>query len=103
MPVIVSGDMMAAGTPSGAADWLELIGDGWRIESSDGALRRYAGNDLVEERQFDRLADLQGGFDGTIRHFVEALVADRPFETDVEDNLKTLRLVEEAYETLPGG
>ncbi len=97
MPVIVSGDMMAAGTPSGAADWLELIGDGWRIETSDGAFHRYAGNDLVEECYFDRLDDLQAGFDGTIRHFVEALVGDRPFETDVADNLKTLRLVEAAY------
>ncbi len=103
MPVIVSGDMMAAGTPSGAADWLELIGDGWRIESSDGAYRRYAGNELVEERHFDRLDDLQAGFDGTIRHFVEALVGDLPFETDVEDNLKTLRLVEEAYGASWGG
>jgi hypothetical protein len=33
----------------------------------------------------------------TIRHFIECLTHDRPFETPPEDNLKTLRLVEDCY------
>jgi len=35
--------------------------------------------------------------ENAIAHFVEALRTGKPFETDCLDNLKTLRLVEDAY------
>lgn len=39
----------------------------------------------------------------TIRHFVEALRHGTPFETDIEDNLRTLSAVIAAYESLDSG
>jgi D-apiose dehydrogenase len=39
----------------------------------------------------------QASYNNAIAHFVEALRGGKPFETDRLDNLKTLRLVEEAY------
>ncbi|MGQ9777359.1 MAG: hypothetical protein ACUVQ9_09120 [Thermodesulfobacteriota bacterium] len=39
----------------------------------------------------------QASYNNAIAHFVEALRSGQPFETDRLDNLKTLRLVDEAY------
>jgi len=47
--------------------------------------------------------DYQASFDGAIGHFVDCLTSDAPFETDVRDNLETLRLVEEAYAAAGAG
>ena len=33
----------------------------------------------------------------TILHFIDALMAGTPFETSPQDNLRTLRLVEDIY------
>jgi predicted dehydrogenase len=50
-----------------------------------------------QQESFDFARDYQGSFDGAIRHFVDCLINGAPFETDVRDNLETLRLVEESY------
>ena len=47
---------------------------------------------------FDFARDYQASFDRAIGHFVDGLVTGAPFETDVRDNLETLRLVEQAYD-----
>ena len=39
----------------------------------------------------------QACFDAGIAHFVECLLSGAPFETSPEDNLLTLKLVEDAY------
>jgi predicted dehydrogenase len=39
----------------------------------------------------------QASYDNAIAHFAEALRSGKPFETDGPDNLKTLRLVDQAY------
>ncbi|WP_018262290.1 Gfo/Idh/MocA family protein [Methylobacterium sp. WSM2598] len=92
----------AHGAPPGAADRLEIYGP-------DGALH-LAGGDLTltapEAREapgegrawhFDPAATYQGSYDAAIAHFVERLADGGPFETAPEDNLATLRLVEECY------
>ena len=94
-PVTLRGAMDAPGFPAGTGDRLEVVG------SKASAL--FEGMELrllgVPGRQesFDFARDYQGSFDGAIRHFIECLISGAPFETDVRDNLETLRLVEEAY------
>jgi len=39
----------------------------------------------------------QACFDAAIAHFVDCLLSGAAFETSAEDNLQTLRLVEDAY------
>jgi hypothetical protein len=46
----------------------------------------------------DFKAAYQPCFDSAMAHFVEALLDGTPFETSLEDNLQTLRLVEDAYD-----
>ena len=47
--------------------------------------------------QFDFHAGYQASFDAVIGHFIDWLLDGGPFETDVRDNLETLRIVEQAY------
>ena len=47
------------------------------------------------QESFDFARDYQESFDGAIRHFVDCLTSGAAFETDVLDNLETLRLVED--------
>ena len=47
--------------------------------------------------RYDRDHGYQGSFDGVIAHFVDCLETGAPFETGPNDNLETLRLVEDAY------
>jgi predicted dehydrogenase len=57
---------------------------------------RYSGAEIREET-FDFARDYQESFDAVIRHFIDRRLDGTPFETDVSDNLETLRLVDEAY------
>ena len=94
-PVTVTGTMAAAGYPPRAPDRLEIVGA--------RASAIFEGNELrllgTEPRsvQYDGDIGYQASFDGVIAHFVECLETGAPFETDPDDNLKTLRLVEHAY------
>jgi predicted dehydrogenase len=45
----------------------------------------------------DFKAAYQACFDRAIAHFTDCLRTGAPFETAPEDNLETLRLVEDAY------
>jgi predicted dehydrogenase len=85
----------AHGAPPAQSDRLEILG-------KDGAIR-LEGNELQlfgtqpETRSYDLAASYQGSYDATIAHFVDALASGAPFETSPEDNLQTLRLVEDCY------
>jgi predicted dehydrogenase len=95
MPVVLRGALDAAGYPERTLDRLEIVGT--RASAMlDGTVIRYSGSEIREEA-FEFARDYQASFDGAIRHFVDGLVAGAPFETDVTDNLETLRLVEQAY------
>lgn len=95
-PVEVAGTMAAPGYQARACDRLEMIGDrasivfdDWTLTCSDGASNR--------RQTFDADAGYQESFDATIAHFVSCLESGRSFETDAQDNIETLRLVEHAY------
>ena len=45
----------------------------------------------------------KASFDGAIGHFVDCLASGAAFETDVLDNLETLRLVDQAYAATDAG
>jgi predicted dehydrogenase len=85
----------AHGAPPSQPDHLEIFG-------TDGAIR-LQGTELhlssarSETRSYDLAASYQGSYDATIAHFVAALHSGAPFETSPEDNLQTLRLVEDCY------
>ena len=49
------------------------------------------------ERTYDLATEYQASYNRTIAHFVDALRDNKPFETAPEDNLETLRLVEDCY------
>jgi predicted dehydrogenase len=92
---IVEGNMCAHGYPARPLDRCEILGDRGRILFEHDLLR--CDGETPEQVRFDLDAGYQASFDGVIDHFVEALAARRPFETSPEDNLQTLRLVEDAY------
>ncbi|GJD53659.1 D-apiose dehydrogenase [Methylobacterium crusticola] len=85
----------AHGHPPGAVDRLEILGDRGTLRLEGGELS--LSGPEARSRSFDLEATYQGSYDATIRHFVERLADGGPFETGPEDNLETLRLVEDCY------
>jgi predicted dehydrogenase len=85
----------AHGAPAVQTDELMILGDSGTI--------RFDGTELAihgayEQRlSYDPIQTYQGSYDATIAHFVSSLRDGTPFETSPEDNLETLRLVEECY------
>ena len=49
------------------------------------------------EQHYDLAVEYQGSYNRTIAHFVKSLNDNTPFETAPEDNLETLRLMEDCY------
>lgn len=94
-PIMVSGTMAAPGFPPRGLDRFELIGERASAVLAGTELRLLGEN--TREIRFDSEDGYQASFDGVIAHFVHGLASDTPFETDPEDNLETLRLVEHAY------
>ena len=78
-------------------DDVVVVGEEGRIAFDGEVLSLATQAGVAEEIRFDRAEAYQSGYDGAIRHFVEALRAGAEFETSLADNLKTLRLVDDAY------
>jgi D-apiose dehydrogenase len=93
--ITVFASFAAHGFPAVQVDRLEILGDSGSIRL-DGALLTCAGA-LPSERRYDLAAEYQGSYNRTIAHFVQSLRDHTPFETEPEDNLETLRLVEDCY------
>lgn len=95
-PVTLRGSMVAAGMPVRTQDHLEAIGSRATIHLDDTTLSLHG--EVQKAERFDLAESYQESFDAAIRHFVDCLADGRPFETEVADNLETLRLVEDAYD-----
>jgi predicted dehydrogenase len=91
----VSGNFSAAGAPSLPEDCLELIGERSSIFFDNDTLTLTG--EMNETIRFNLDEAYQNSYDNAISHFAEALRTGQPFETDCLDNLKTLRLVDDAY------
>jgi D-apiose dehydrogenase len=85
----------AHGAPPSQPDRLEILGKQGAIRLEGGELQLFAAQS--EKRAYDLTASYQGSYNSTIAHFVDALQSGAPFETAPEDNLRTLRLVEDCY------
>nr|WP_244513316.1 Gfo/Idh/MocA family oxidoreductase [Devosia insulae] len=93
--VNVTGNLAVAGAPPAPRDHLRIFGTRGTVELEGATLRLEAAVPRAEE--FDADATYQGSYDAAIGHFLDGLETGRPFETAPEDNLRTLRLVEEIY------
>ena len=93
--VAIFASFAAHGYPAAQVDRLDLLGSDGAIRL-DGPLLTCTGA-YHEERYYDLTAEYQGSYNRTIAHFVQALRDDTPFETAPDDNLETLRLVEDCY------
>jgi predicted dehydrogenase len=93
--VTVFASFAAHGHPAVQVDHLEILGDKGAIKL-DGPSLKCSGAS-PGERIYDLAAEYQGSYNRTIAHFVNALRDVTPFETAPQDNLETLRLVEDCY------
>jgi predicted dehydrogenase len=94
-PVILAGSFVAPGFGTAVSDRLELIGSRASVVLDNGTLSLLGEKPATLTYDMDR--EYQHCFDAGFRHFVECLRTGAPFESPVSDNLRTLRLVEEAY------
>lgn len=93
--VVLLGNLGAPGFPATQADEMLVLGDAGTIRLHGNRLERFGA--APEVRDYDLAECYQGSYDATIGHFVDALRTGAPFETTPDDNLATLRLVEDAY------
>jgi predicted dehydrogenase len=93
--VSVFATFAAYGAPPQQGDQLLVLGDKGALRV-DGAALSLAGPD-ADARAYDAQETYLGSYAGAIAHFVDGLISGAPFETSPEDNLETLRLVEDCY------
>jgi len=91
----ISGNLSAPGAPPLPGDRLEMIGERSSISFDNDTLT--ISGETNEAIRINLEEAYQASYDNAIAHFVEALRTGQPFETDRLDNLKTLRLVDDAY------
>lgn len=77
------------------SDRLEITGELSSVVMTDASLELKGA--YSERVPVDYAATYQTCFDRAIAHFTEQLRSGEPFETDAQDNLQTLKLVEDAY------
>ncbi|MDQ3187302.1 MAG: Gfo/Idh/MocA family oxidoreductase [Pseudomonadota bacterium] len=94
--VLLQANLAVHGAPPALTDQLRIIGEDGTV-TLDGAELNLA-SAHAEHRSYDLAACYQSSYDSTIAHFLDCLDSGAPFETAPEDNLKTLALVEAAYE-----
>ena len=93
--VAVFASFAAHDAPAEQRDRLTILGETGTIRL-DGADLSIAGAHN-EQISFDQQAVYLGSYASTIAHFVRSLRDGTPFETAPQDNLQTLRLVEDCY------
>ena len=99
--VSLVGDLAAHGYPAAQRDRLEVQGATGAIFLNGDRLQlvRGAGNggSRDEDVAIDLAADYAASYLGTLTHFLDRLDDGGAFETSPEDNLETLRIVEQVY------
>ena len=95
VPVTVEGVLSAAGHPARTGDRLEIAGTRCSVLLDDAVLRLFGAEQ--EEHRFEESEARQSCFDASIQHFVDRMASGEPFWTSAEDQLETLKLVDDAY------
>jgi D-apiose dehydrogenase len=94
-PIAIQGNGTVPGLPACGSDDVYLVYQRGTVRLRD---HRLVFEGLAPETAaFDPDASYQASFDAAIAHFVGALRDDRAFETEIVDNLETLRIVDDAY------
>jgi len=93
-PVVLTGNMAVPGIATPIQDEFQLIGTKASVVLRGGTLQIFDG--APETYDFDQETVYQAAFDGAMQHFVDCLRSGTEFETSATDNLRTLRLVEDA-------
>ena len=96
VPLHVSGNLAVHGAPLGPSDQLWIWGAKGTIHLAGSTLRLLG--PMEREAAFEPAQSYQQAYDGAIAHFIDQLRAGGAFETSAADNLRTLRLVEAAYQ-----
>lgn len=94
--VIIQATMTAVGLPARSPDKFRIFGTKGTIVFKGGLLQLWGQRN--REIIFDLEESYRASYRGAIAHFVNCLRDGSPFETGPDDNLETLRLVEEIYE-----
>ena len=94
-PVVLVGSFVAPGFGIAVSDRMELIGSQASVLLDNGALRLMGAT--PQTLTYDMKKEYQHCFDAGMQHFIDCLRSNAPFESTAQDNLKTLRLVEDAY------
>lgn len=98
-PVTVTANLATHGAPPLPQDRLRVIGVDGTMVLDGGALTLVGSRHLAEA--FETAETYQGSYDAVIGHFLDCLESGDAFETSPEDNLGTLRIVEDAYRNGP--
>lgn len=92
---VVEGVLVAAGYHIRAGNRIEIAGTRCSVILADGILRLIGAE--TETHHYDEAEMRQVCFDLSIQHFVDGVQGGTPFWTSAEDQLATLKLVEDAY------
>lgn len=101
VPVVLIGNLHAGGYPGNPLDRLEIFGTRGRILLDGARLSLDAA--ASETVAVDLAADYAASYRDTIECFIDGVARGRIDENRPADNLRTLRLVDEAYEASPSG
>lgn len=97
--VSITGDFRTHGAPGSLRDEINLQGRDGAITLAGDTLRLISGNAVLKTHILDHDADYKASYRSAIAAFVDAIAAgdSAAFRAQVEDNLRTLDLVERAY------
>lgn len=95
-PVALLANLAVHGRAPAQADRLTLVGTAGTIELEGDTLRCFGAQPA--ELRYDMPACYLASYAATISHFVDGVRSGGAFETEPADNLRTLALVEEAYQ-----
>ena len=95
LDITLEGSLVRPEAPPGICDHLTITGTHGTIRLLDTRLSLEGRRS--EKFEWSAQSLYESAFGGALRHFVDRLVDGRPFETEAEDNLTVLRLVDEVY------
>jgi predicted dehydrogenase len=99
--VLLLANLAVHGEPAALVDRLHIVGERGSLRLQGDTLS--CEGDAPASQRYDMPQCYAESYAATLSHFIDALTAGTPFETSPEDNLRTLRLVEDIYTAGPGG
>jgi len=96
--VTLIGDFMAHGQPPTLRDRLHILGTTGAIVLDGDRMSLVRPGHVEEDITIDLAADYDASYLAALTHFLDRLDDGGAFETSPEDNLETLRLVDQVYD-----